>query len=82
MIHFKSITSNTFGAGGYRMIGDAFVETTKITAKGQATIPKSVRETIGVTPGDKVSFVVRNGTVQIVNANDFALTSTERLDEE
>lgn len=82
MIHFKSITSNTLEAGGYRMSGKAFVETTKITAKGQATIPKSVRETIGVAPGDKVSFVVCNGTVQIVNANDFALTSTERLDEE
>lgn len=64
------------------MTGHAFVETTKITSKGQATIPKSVREIIGVEPGDKISFVVCNGSVQIVNANEFALTSTERLSEE
>lgn len=62
------------------MSGHAFVETTKLTSKGQATIPKSVRETIGVAPGDKISFVVCNGTVQVVNANEFALTLTEQID--
>lgn len=49
----------------------AFIETTKITSKGQATIPKTVREIIGVEPGDKISFVVYNDTVQVVNANEF-----------
>ena len=62
------------------MSDDAFVETTKLTSKGQATIPKSVREIIGVGPGDKIFFVVCNGTVQIVNANKFAITSTEQID--
>ena len=38
--------------GGYEMSDDAFVETTKLTSKGQDTIPKSVREIIGVGPGD------------------------------
>lgn len=42
------------------MYKDTFIETSKITSKGQATIPKSVREAIGVAPGDKVSFIVRN----------------------
>ena len=55
----------------------SFIETTKITSKGQATIPKSVREIIGVKPGDKISFVVCNGIVQIVNANELALSSKE-----
>lgn len=61
------------------MSGDAFIATTKLTSKGQATIPKSIREIIGVGPGDKISFVVCNGTVQLVNAKSFAVTSTERI---
>ena len=60
----------------------AFVETTKLTSKGQATVPKSVREVIGVEPGDKVSFVVCNDTVKIVNANKFALNSQQQSDVE
>lgn len=60
------------------MSGHAFVETTKLTSKGQATIPKSVREIIGVAPGDKISFVVCNGSVQLVNANEFAIISIDQ----
>lgn len=56
------------------MADHAFIETTKITSKGQATIPKTVREIIGVEPGDKISFVVCNDTVQIVNASEFTKT--------
>ena len=55
------------------MSDHAFVETTKMTSKGQATIPKAVREIIGVEPGDKISFVVRNDTVQIISASNLAL---------
>ena len=55
------------------MVDRAFVETTKITSKGQATIPKAVREVIHVEPGDKITFVVCGDTVQIVNACDFAM---------
>lgn len=64
------------------MSDHAFIETTKMTSKGQATIPKSVREIIRVEPGDKISFVVRNNTVQIVNANDFALQSAGQTGDE
>lgn len=56
------------------MTDHAFIETTKITSKGQATIPKTVRKIIGVEPGDKISFVVCNDTVQIVNASEFTKT--------
>ena len=55
------------------MVDRAFVETTKITSKGQATIPKAVRVVIHVEPGDKITFVVCGDTVQIVNARDFAM---------
>jgi AbrB family looped-hinge helix DNA binding protein len=30
---------------------------TKITTKGQVTIPKSVRERMGLRPGDEIDFV-------------------------
>jgi AbrB family looped-hinge helix DNA binding protein len=31
-----------------------------ITSKGQATIPKAVREHLGLRPGDRVKFFVRS----------------------
>jgi antitoxin PrlF len=38
-----------------------------ITAKGQATIPKAIREHLGVKPGDKVKFFVHpDGTVVLL----------------
>jgi antitoxin PrlF len=38
-----------------------------LTKKGQVTIPKPVREHLGVKPGDRVKFfVMRNGTVVIL----------------
>ena len=37
----------------------------KISSKGQITIPKSVRQILGVKAGDLVSFVVRKGPVSL-----------------
>ena len=38
--------------------------TSLLTAKGQTTIPKKIREYLNLHPGDKVDFVVdRNGDV-------------------
>ena len=31
----------------------------KLTSKGQVTIPKAVRETLNLAPGDRVSFYVQ-----------------------
>ncbi len=40
-----------------------------ITAKGQTTIPKSVRDRLGLAPGDRVEFVVQDdGTAVMVPA--------------
>jgi antitoxin PrlF len=37
-----------------------------ITAKGQTTIPKAIRERLGVEPGDRIDFVVQaDGTVKV-----------------
>lgn len=35
--------------------------TATITSKGQMTVPQSVRESLGLQPGDKVDFVLDEG---------------------
>lgn len=37
----------------------------KVTAKGQVTIPKEVRERLGLNPGDEVEFVEDKGTFHL-----------------
>ena len=38
-----------------------------VTAKGQITIPKAVREALGVKPGSKVDFLlIESGRIEIV----------------
>jgi antitoxin PrlF len=37
----------------------------KITGKGQVTIPKEIRDRLGLLPGTEVEFVERNGRAQI-----------------
>ena len=37
-----------------------------ITKKGQTTLPKPVRETLGLQAGDRVRYVISNGEVRIL----------------
>lgn len=37
----------------------------KITKKGQTTIPKKIREEIGLKPGDAVRFSIQDGAIEI-----------------
>ena len=37
-----------------------------ITKKGQTTLPKPVREALGVQAGDRVRYVISNGAVRIL----------------
>ena len=42
-------------------------ETSKVTAKGQTTVPKAVRQTLGIRSGDKIAYRVdENGSVRLV----------------
>ena len=50
-----------------------FVDSAKVMAKGQVTIPKDVREVLGVSNGDKVPFIVEGETVRVVNAAVYAM---------
>lgn len=40
----------------------------KVTSKGQVTIPKKVRERLGVHPGDDVGFEEKEGVIVITKA--------------
>ncbi len=39
--------------------------TSKLSSKGQLTLPKEVRETLGAAPGDVILYEVEGGAVQI-----------------
>ena len=55
------------------MITTNFIDTAKVMSKGQVTIPKDVREILGIESGDRVTFIVENGNVRIVNAAVYAM---------
>ena len=46
------------------MINNTFIDNAKIMSKGQVTIPKDIREILGVSCGDRVTFIVENGNVR------------------
>jgi AbrB family looped-hinge helix DNA binding protein len=42
------------------------MSTSKITSKGQITVPKMVREALALLPGDRMSFLIHDdGTVTV-----------------
>jgi len=45
------------GANRSADMGKRDVATAKLTAKGQITIPRDVRERLGLRPGDEIEFV-------------------------
>jgi AbrB family looped-hinge helix DNA binding protein len=55
------------------MIAANFIDNAKVMSKGQVTIPKDVRDILGIESGDRVTFVVENGTVRIVNSAVYAM---------
>lgn len=59
------------------MMTNTFVDNAKVMAKGQVTIPKDVREVLGVSCGDRVSFIVEGNTVRIVNSAIYAMQALQ-----
>ena len=51
----------------------ALVNDAKVMAKGQITIPKNIRAALGVSTGDRVTFIVENGSVRVVNSVIYAM---------
>lgn len=57
----------------HEMITNTFIDNAKVMAKGQITIPKDIREILGVSSGDRVTFVVENGSVRLINSAVYAM---------
>lgn len=55
------------------MTSTTFIDNAKVMSKGQVTIPKDVRDVLGVTNGDRITFVVENGSVHIFNSAVYAM---------
>ena len=51
----------------------AFVNDARVMAKGQVTIPKNVRAALGISTGDRVTFIVEDTGVRVVNSAIYAL---------
>lgn len=51
----------------------------RITSKGQTTIPVEVREALGLGPGDRIQYVPMDGKVEIIPRNRPASTLFGRL---
>jgi AbrB family looped-hinge helix DNA binding protein len=49
------------------------MEVSRISSKGQVTIPKSIRELLKLNEGDRVAFLEENGKVIITKASLIAL---------
>ena len=45
----------------------------RVMSKGQVTIPKNIREVLGVTTGDRVTFIFENGSVRGINSAIYAM---------
>ena len=51
----------------------AFTDSAKVMSKGQVTIPKDVRQILGVNTGDRITFIVEGNSVRIINSALYAM---------
>ena len=51
----------------------AMVNDARVMAKGQVTIPKNIRAVLGVSSGDRVTFIVEGNTVKVINSAIYAM---------
>ena len=52
---------------------NVFVDNAKVMSKGQITIPKDIRDVLGVSSGDRITFIVEGNSVRIVNSAVYAM---------
>jgi AbrB family looped-hinge helix DNA binding protein len=55
------------------------MEVTKITAKGQITVPVAIRRLLNLQTGDKVMFIRDESGVRVVNASAMDITKDGNL---
>lgn len=49
------------------------VDNAKVMAKGQITLPKDIREALGVKPGDRVTLISQDNQVIMMNSAVYAM---------
>ena len=54
------------------------VENAKVMAKGQITLPKDVREILGVGMGDRVTLICRDNQVIMMNSAVYAMNILQK----
>lgn len=54
-------------------MSEILVNDAKVMSKGQVTIPKDIRAALGVTTGDRVTFIVEGGSVRVINSAVYAI---------
>ena len=55
------------------MAENILINDARVMSKGQITIPKNIRAALGVSAGDRVTFIVENGSVRIINSAVYAI---------
>lgn len=55
-----------------------FVNDAKVMSKGQVTIPKKVREALGIDVGDRVTFIVEGQDIRIMNSAVYAMKRLQK----
>ena len=55
------------------MVNNTFIDNAQVMSKGQVTIPKDIREILGVSCGDRITFIVENGSVRLINSAVYAM---------
>ena len=55
-----------------------FTDNTRITSNGQITIPKDICEVLGVSNGDRITFVVNGLEVKIANSAVYAMQELQK----
>ena len=59
-------------------MSELLVNDARVMSKGQVTIPKNIREALGMSPGDRVTFIVENGSVKVINSALYAIQKFQK----
>ncbi|MCD8397062.1 MAG: AbrB/MazE/SpoVT family DNA-binding domain-containing protein [Lachnospiraceae bacterium] len=59
-------------------MAETLVNDARVMSKGQVTIPKNIRAALGVSTGDRVTFIVEDGSVRVVNSAVYAMKKLQQ----
>ena len=60
------------------MAQSVLVNDARVMSKGQVTIPKNIRTVLGVSAGDRVTFIVEDGAVRVINSALYAMQKFQK----